>query len=117
MSASIIPAVSLGLVAALLSWLAHASERGQLGRNGAVGIRTSATMRSDAAWDAGHRAAASLTRWSAWSSWLGCIGAITLASMNHPWVWLPLVAGYLAMFTLLMAATTRANRAAREAIG
>ncbi|WP_407643848.1 SdpI family protein [Enteractinococcus helveticum] len=29
----------------------------RLGRNAAVGIRSSATMKSDAAWNAGHRAA------------------------------------------------------------
>lgn len=113
----IIPAASLVMVGALLAWLAHASDQQHLGRNGAVGIRTRATLRSDAAWAAGHRAAVPLTRLSAWASWLGAGTTIALLALDQVWAWMPLVAGYVAMFGLLMAATVQANRAARETVG
>lgn len=38
-------------------WQANPQRMQRLGRNAAVGIRSSATMNSDAAWHAGHRAA------------------------------------------------------------
>lgn len=40
-----------------LVWIGNSSRRGRLARNHLVGIRTSATLHSDAAWRAGHRAA------------------------------------------------------------
>jgi len=38
-------------------WQANPQRMQRLGRNAAVGIRSSATMKSDAAWNVGHRAA------------------------------------------------------------
>ncbi len=44
-------------------WLiTRAAARGYLGANGAIGIRTTATQRSEEAWVAGHRAALPLVR-------------------------------------------------------
>ncbi|MEL7975409.1 SdpI family protein [Isoptericola sp. F-RaC21] len=58
-------------------WLiTRAAARGQLGANGAVGIRTPATQRSEAAWEAGHRAALPLLRWAAIVIALAGIGAL-----------------------------------------
>lgn len=54
------PAVLVGAGAALLV-VAALSARGTLRRNRWVGIRTRATMASDAAWAAAHRAAAAPT--------------------------------------------------------
>jgi len=48
----------LAICGASLLWVSWLSARGQLKRNGAVGIRSGATMASDAAWMAGHRASA-----------------------------------------------------------
>ena len=38
-------------------WQANPQRMQGLGRNAAIGIRSSATMKSDAAWNVGHRAA------------------------------------------------------------
>lgn len=48
--------VGLLIGAIILTTLGVMGRRGTLERNGAFGIRTSATMRSDAAWEAGQRA-------------------------------------------------------------
>lgn len=69
--------LSLVMVGALLWWLAQVGQTGKLPRNGVVGIRTASTMQSDAAWEAGHRAAAPAVRYLALAQMLG--GVLTLA--------------------------------------
>lgn len=45
-------------------WLiTRAAARGHLGANGAIGIRTTATQRSEEAWVAAHRSALPLLTW------------------------------------------------------
>ncbi|MDZ8201325.1 SdpI family protein [Microbacterium sp. SSW1-59] len=63
----------------LMLWVAWASRRDRLRRNGAVGVRTPLTMESDAAWFAAQRAAASATAIGGWGALLGGIGAIVMA--------------------------------------
>jgi hypothetical protein len=58
-------------------WLAWLMQNERLPRNGLVGMRTKATMASDAAWNASHRA-------SAWS--VALAGVILLAA--GVWLWL-----------------------------
>ncbi|GAA1451447.1 hypothetical protein GCM10009641_85860 [Mycobacterium cookii] len=53
---ALVGAWGLVTVAAAMWFVAGAGERGDLSRNGLVGIRTSATRASDRAWEAGHRA-------------------------------------------------------------
>lgn len=47
-----------GIIAAGFLWLAWLMQQERLPRNGLVGMRTKATMASDAAWNASHRASA-----------------------------------------------------------
>lgn len=55
--AGIITGLVLLLVGLLLCSLAHRAAKGSLKRNPWAGIRIPSTMASEAAWDAGHRAA------------------------------------------------------------
>lgn len=48
------------ILALFVAAMTLAAALGRLPANGTIGIRTSATQRSDAAWIAGHRAAANL---------------------------------------------------------
>jgi len=54
----------VAMVLAVGVWLITlTAARGRLGANGAIGIRTPATQRSEEAWAAGHRAALPLVGW------------------------------------------------------
>lgn len=66
-----------GIIGAGFLWLAWLMQNERLPRNGLVGMRTKATMASDAAWNASHRA-------SAWS--VALTGVILLAA--GVWLWL-----------------------------
>lgn len=48
---------TLPLLALLVAGVVEAAATGRIGRNSAIGIRLPATLASDAAWTAGHRAA------------------------------------------------------------
>ncbi len=113
--ALIIPAASLVSLGLLLGWMAQASRGDGLERNSLIGIRTRATMASDDAWRAGHRAAAALLGVAAWSS--GGIGVTgTVLAIAGSWLaGVAVAAGYLALVVLLVTATVRAGRAARAA--
>lgn len=50
--------VGLAAIAAVIHLVSRSAVRGDLDRNGAVGIRTRATRASDLAWRSGHQAAA-----------------------------------------------------------
>lgn len=113
--ALVLPAASLVSLGLLLGWCAQASRTGALERNALVGIRTPATMASDTAWEAGHRAAASALGAAAWTSAATGVTATVLAIAGS-WVSGVVVAvGYVALVVLLVTATSRAGRAARAA--
>lgn len=59
------------IIGAVFLWLAWLMQNERLPKNGLVGMRTKATMASDAAWNASHRA-------SAWS--VAVAGVILLAA-------------------------------------
>ncbi|WP_431695963.1 SdpI family protein [Kocuria rhizophila] len=59
---ALISIVSSLVVIAILYGVTRAGATGGMGRNSAVGIRTRATKRSDAAWQAGHAAALPVVR-------------------------------------------------------
>ncbi|MGW9112141.1 SdpI family protein [Microbacterium sp. NPDC055683] len=55
---SLVPGLfGFAIVGVVMALLIGPSRRGDLERNGRIGIRTRHTLASDAAWDAGHRAA------------------------------------------------------------
>ena len=61
MRAPIAVIMSVGVLG-ILFMVTRMGASGDMGRNGAVGIRTKATQRSDAAWHAGHAAALPVAR-------------------------------------------------------
>ena len=72
------------LVAAVIVGTTWAAATGRLGLNVAVGIRTPATMRSDAAWLAGHRAAWPVARAAGRVVALLAVVATVLLLIGHP---------------------------------
>ena len=100
--------------------IGRAGRDGALGRNRAVGIRTSATLASDAAWLAAHRAAAPLVQKAATVA--GTLAVVGTAAM----LWTPpaweaavfptvVVMGYAVPVALLVRTMFIADRAAAEA--
>ena len=117
---ALVGAWGLVTVAAAMWFVARAGERGDLPRNGLVGIRTSATRASDRAWAAGHRAAAGPARTMA-QVVVGLAVALAASALlpqgeqPHP-VTIGLFAlGYTAVLLGALLVTRTANRAARGA--
>ena len=101
--------------AAAISVVSRRAADGRLRRNGVAGIRTPATLRSDAAWRAGHEAARGLSDAS------GAVFAVTgmAALVLRPapvWAGAVLV-GATAATVLLLLAARRAGAAAAAAQG
>lgn len=98
--------------------IASASAKGALPRNGAIGIRTKATKSSDAAWDAGHRAAVPMMRWTTWfgvlMTMVTAAAVIVLRPGEEPgWEVTAPILGFAGVSVGLMAAGVVANRAAK----
>ena len=90
---------------------------GEMGRNGAVGIRTKATKRSDAAWRAGHAAALPVVRTACLAILildLVCLALVFLGPAGLvPWLGvIPSVAILVAAVPLVLAARKGAGGAA-----
>lgn len=122
MGAYISLVVAVALLAAAIGAVAGASSRGTLARNDAVGIRTKATKSSDAAWDAGHRAAVPAMRATAWFGAATVLIGVVVAFIVRPGetpgaeITVPVV-GFLGEIVGTVAAARVADRAARTALG
>ncbi|HET8957262.1 MAG TPA: SdpI family protein [Microcella sp.] len=114
------PTLGLLILSGATLLIGRAGRDGALGRNRAVGIRTSATLASDAAWQAAHRAAAPLVQKAA--AVAGTFAVVGIAAM----LWTPpaweaavfptvVVMGYAIPVALLVRAMVVADRAATEA--
>lgn len=118
-------AIGLWVVAAVFALLARQIRNDALPRNHLVGIRTRATLRSDAAWQAGHRAAEPLTRRTAQVA--AAAGALTvLVAAGLEWAGVAesaavpvtlavLGLGYAVFLVLTLRLAVLAHRAARAA--
>ena len=115
MDVLMLPAASLVGLSLLLGWISHASVHGGLDRNGLIGIRTRATMASDEAWRAGHRAAASSVGAAAWTSGVAGLAGGVLAVAGSELAVALVAAGYAALIGFTVVAAVRAGRAARAA--
>jgi hypothetical protein len=102
-----LPLIAAGIVLILA---ALRGREGRLARNGLLGIRLPSTMRSDAAWDAAHRASW-LATFLAGTVALGGGLALTLAAVGGSVV---LPAATSSILILLLIGTIQADRAARN---
>ncbi|MEU8892904.1 SdpI family protein [Streptomyces sp. NPDC048442] len=108
--------LTLGL---LIQYVKNQVVSGSIQRNSAIGIRTKATMASDAAWAKGHAAAApTLTATFLTAYAVGAISLVTGVVMmvsdgRNPAVLVLPLCGLVVVLGLLVAASVRANAAAR----
>jgi len=113
-----IAALGLLVLGGLLQASRSAVPSGRLERNSAVGIRTRATLSSDAAWLAGHRAAAGLPLAAALTGHAAgvlTLGTALLAGEGGAALATVLAAaGYLGVVGLVVAAAVAADREARR---
>ena len=113
--------VGLLFLAGVLQTVKSQVSSGTLTRNSAVGIRTKATQSSDAAWEAGHRAAGP---WLLASSITGAAAGVTAIVVavallatggENPAVIAVPSAGLVAMMALLVTAAVKADSSAKNA--
>ncbi|SEF01134.1 SdpI family protein [Ruania alba] len=104
----------------LLVVLARRAAHGRIRRNPIAGIRTAATMASDEAWLAAHRAGESLTALGGWV--FVATGAVTtagtrLGAAEVAWPAAVLIGGVLLALCAVVAGGIRGHRAARAMEG
>lgn len=97
----LIMAAAAVAVCILTMWVTWNAARGKLNRNQWTGIRTPATMRSDAAWVTGHRAAARSA--PAYISLALGICALTVWALLQGWTFGVLLIGISALVVVLAA--------------
>lgn len=116
----LIAAIGLVLTSLLLDSIPSAAAEGSLTRNGAIGIRTKETLRSDEAWRAGHEAAGPVVKKTA------RIGFVLAAALGATLLFraaLPASAlvcgglGYAVVIGGTLRAAVTANQAARAIHG
>lgn len=108
---------SLLLLGGLFMAIARMGVAGTLSRNGLIGIRTKATMQSDAAWYAAHQAMAPTLRACAWAQIAGAAVVLTLGLATQTTLTIPTGLAFLILPTIAMivAAMTRGASAANDA--
>lgn len=115
---ALVAAFGLAVCAAALWRSTLAAADGSLARNGGVGIRTAATRRSDAAWQAAHRAAVPLAQRLAVACLVmaAVVLAVGILAGSHVvLVFAAEMVGYLVLLLGVVPVVRAANRAAREA--
>ena len=106
--------IALAVAGLALIVVARLTGGGRLGRNRLVGIRTRATLTSDAAWAAAHRAAAPALSWAgATAMGIGVVLA-TLRPSTGDTVALAIAGGVITL-GLVAAGSAKGLRAARAA--
>jgi hypothetical protein len=117
---AILQASGLVLVAVVVGVTRTLAGRQELPRNGALGLRTSATKASAAAWQAGHDAAAGLLGFTIAGSLLGAVAIVTAGvwalanGASTRSILIVSALAYVAATGSLLLATAKANRAARD---
>ncbi|MCX5069002.1 SdpI family protein [Micromonospora lupini] len=118
-------AISAGLLilSGVLHFVMAQTRNGRLDRNAAVGIRTKATMSTEVAWHAGHRAAAPWLLGAAIAGYGSGILAVVIslgigtAENRTPAPIIIALSGYVVVLVVMLIAVSEANRSARRTIG
>ncbi|WP_044032670.1 SdpI family protein [Corynebacterium ulcerans] len=112
--------VGLLLIAGLNYGLNKATASGSLVRNNLIGIRTYATLSSDAAWITGHKAAMPYVRYSAYVGILGAVVSLVAlylvtrdGTISHNAVYALPITFFIVQLLLLIVASIKANAAAQ----
>jgi hypothetical protein len=100
---------------AVVSLVGRRAADGRLGRNAVAGIRLSATLRSDAAWRAGHAAAKGPSDVS--GAVFAATGLVAAVVRDAPWFAGVLLVGAHAGLAVLLVGVRRAVVAAKGADG
>lgn len=106
-------AVVMLVSGAVLCYIGFRSARGQLPRNRFAGVRTSATMRSDEAFEVGNRAAAPLT---IVAGVVAVLGAVSLVLLSQSLAGISLGVGVVLMLGCVIAGGVKGHRAARDVV-
>ncbi|MGO1436611.1 MAG: SdpI family protein [Candidatus Corynebacterium faecigallinarum] len=110
------PAIMAVVVAVVVSSVTKAAGRGDLPRDGSVGIRTKATKLSDAAWTAGHRAAVPRARTvSLLTSAVALVIIVLGMVVDATWVMAVGIVPFGVVIIGIIPVVQTANAAAREA--
>ena len=114
-AATLIASMGLVILSALCLTISKTATSGTLHRNSAIGIRTSETKKSDAAWESGHREAAPILKVTGLI--IIPLAAFLLISSFFADEFLPLATGALAYVITIggsVWATAVAHKAAKE---
>ena len=113
LAASVLVALVLVGAGLLVASVTRRAADGRLPRNDVAGLRTRATLRSDAAWRAGHAAARGAS--DAAGAALALTGLAAAAARDAGGLAAVVVGGSLVVLVLVAVAAVRAGRAARAA--
>jgi hypothetical protein len=118
-AAGLVFGVGLLTLGLLIQYMKKQVASGNIQRNSAIGIRTKATMASDAAWARGHAAsepmltATFLTAYAAGAISVALGVVMMVADSGNPAVLIVPLCGLVVVLGLLVAASVTANSAAR----
>ncbi|MFC3232086.1 SdpI family protein [Streptomyces nitrosporeus] len=118
-AAGLVFAVGLLALGAVIHYVKNQVAGGKIQRNSVVGIRTRATMSSDGAWQAGHASAVPvlkatfLTAYATGATSLVLGLALSSGDAGNPVAFIVPAAGYAVVLALLIAASLKADAAAR----
>ena len=105
-------AAGFAVVGFAMLLIARISEGGGLGRNSAVGLRTSATLASESAWRRGHEVIRPYARRGGIIALSAAAASLVLALSGGDPVWLLLC--WIPVLGVLLLGAVRGHRAARE---
>ncbi|WP_053202750.1 SdpI family protein [Jiangella muralis] len=106
-------AVIIAASGAAIVWMARAAASGRLRRNYWAGIRTSATLASDDAWLAAHRAARRATETGGWAAIVAALVVFVVPSDPEGLLAVPVLAGAGVLLVFVLIGARRGVLAAR----
>ncbi|SEE91508.1 SdpI family protein [Jiangella alba] len=99
---------------AAIVWMARATASGRLRRNYWAGIRTQATLASDDAWLAAHRAARPATEAGGWAAVVAALAVFVVPADPEGLLAVPVLAGVGVLLVLVLVGARRGVVAARS---
>ncbi|MCT1464752.1 SdpI family protein [Corynebacterium sanguinis] len=111
------------LLSLLSAGMAKATKNGSLERNEAIGIRTKATLSSNAAWNEGHKAAIPYLNAVSITGFVGALFSVMALLFSKPhdgsvtgWQYTLPIATLVAQIIILLWSASKANQRAKSVI-